>query len=125
MVDPVVRLADRGKPHTCITVANGLRREILCGSLPPRSRLPSIRALARELKVAPGTVKAAYAALIVEGLLVASIAGTFVNPGDEVERARWREIDLRVSALSQSLRDSGFLDREIYLAFSRIGGRVL
>src|SRR5262249_52754779 len=50
-----------------------LRRAILNGDLPPGSRLPSSRALARSLGVSRNTVLNAYEALSAEGLLTGKI----------------------------------------------------
>ncbi|MGE0214051.1 MAG: PLP-dependent aminotransferase family protein [Parvibaculaceae bacterium] len=56
------------------------RHSILSGSLAPSARLPSARGLAAELGVARGTVDAAYALLLNEGLIEGRGArGTFVT----------------------------------------------
>ncbi len=58
-----------------------LRATILGGGLGPGDRLPSTRALARELGVARNTVLAAFDELLAEGYLVGAIgSGTFVSP---------------------------------------------
>ena len=57
------------------------RQDILSGLLKPGDRVPSIRVLAAELKVARQTVESAYAILTGEGYLVSQGAkGTRVNP---------------------------------------------
>jgi GntR family transcriptional regulator len=57
----------------------GLERSILSGSLGPGERIPTVRATARSLHVAPGTVAKAYGRLEAAGLLVGrGRAGTFV-----------------------------------------------
>jgi GntR family transcriptional regulator/MocR family aminotransferase len=59
-----------------------LRQGIRSGRLPPGTRLPSSRALARDLGLARGTVSEAYRQLVSEGWLVARQgAGTSVAPG--------------------------------------------
>lgn len=64
-------------------VAAGLRELILSGELPPGTRLPASRVLAREQVVSRTTVVAAYEQLTSEGLLVGRVgAGTYV--GDDV-----------------------------------------
>src|SRR5437870_9333678 len=56
-----------------------LRRSILSGRLPPRSRIPSTRALALSLGVSRTTVTQCYEDLISEGYLQAAIgSGTFI-----------------------------------------------
>lgn len=55
------------------------------GDLPGGSRLPSIRQLAGDLRIAPGTVVRAYAALEAEGLIEMSRAtGTRVRHGQRL-----------------------------------------
>lgn len=58
-----------------------IRAAIAAGTLGPGDRLPSARALAKELGVARGTVELGYSLLASEGFLVArGQAGTVVNP---------------------------------------------
>lgn len=55
---------------------------IRAGELPAEARLPSIRQLAADLRVAAGTVAKAYSSLETEGLIESSRArGTRVRPG--------------------------------------------
>jgi GntR family transcriptional regulator/MocR family aminotransferase len=66
-----------------------IRSAILSGALPPGERLPSWNALAGELGVARGTVKAAYEWLAGEGyILAAGAAGTRVRPNLHVDAPR-------------------------------------
>lgn len=54
--------------------------KILGGSLTPGQKLPSVRALARRLKVHPNTISAAYQYLVADGLLsVQRGSGVFVR----------------------------------------------
>jgi GntR family transcriptional regulator/MocR family aminotransferase len=53
------------------SLENALRDAVRSGRLPPGSRLPATRVLAAELRVARGTVSAAYDQLVAEGYLVA------------------------------------------------------
>ncbi|MBN2387178.1 MAG: PLP-dependent aminotransferase family protein [Anaerolineales bacterium] len=56
-----------------------LRRAIQIGGLPPGTRLPATRALARDLGINRLTVESAYAALESDGLVVARVgSGTYV-----------------------------------------------
>ena len=57
----------------------GLREGMLVGILPAGSRIPSVRALARELEVSRNTVEAALSQLSAEGYLEARVgSGTYV-----------------------------------------------
>src|SRR5262245_66448969 len=60
-------------------VYDGLRTAILAGTLPPGTRLPASRGLARELGVSRNTVLNAYEQLLAEGYLEGRAgSGTFV-----------------------------------------------
>lgn len=70
-------------PSSTIPLAEQLRgrleRLILSGSLGPGERVPTVRAMARSLDLAPGTVAKAYRGLESEGLLIGrGRLGTFV-----------------------------------------------
>jgi GntR family transcriptional regulator/MocR family aminotransferase len=58
-----------------------LRQSILSGSLPPETRLPATRRLAKDLGVNRLTIENAYAGLEAEGLVYARVgSGTYVLP---------------------------------------------
>ena len=65
MATPALRLVvdDSSEQPPYVQFADSLRLEILSGALPPGKQLPSVRALAAESGVAPGTVKSAYRVL--------------------------------------------------------------
>ena len=61
-------------------IAGDLRRSIAAGRLPRGARLPSSRAMARELGVSRNTVLAAYETLAAEGVLAGRVgSGTVVR----------------------------------------------
>lgn len=63
-------------------IQDQIRGLITTGILPADQRLPSVRQLASDLRVAPGTVAKAYSALEGEGFLVTRIgSGTRVSRG--------------------------------------------
>ena len=77
-------------------IKNAMRAAILSGDLKEDEKLPSIRAMAKELKVAILTVKKAYDALEAEGYLVSRQGlGSFVAPKNlELEREeRQKELE--------------------------------
>lgn len=87
------------------------RQQIMAGALKPGDKVPAIRVLAEELKVARKTVEAAYAVLIGEGYLVSQGAkGTRVNPDLVISRRAPAEepTPLADSSLNQltGLRDN-------------------
>lgn len=78
MIIPLVRHI---KQPLYLQIHQYLRDSILAGSLPPHTRLPASRHLARDLGVSRITVDNAYAELISEGLVEARPgSGTYVLP---------------------------------------------
>jgi DNA-binding transcriptional regulator YhcF (GntR family) len=76
-----------------------LRRHILDHGLPPGAKLPSTRALAKNLALSRNTVVNAYEALSAEGLVTGTVgSGTRVTA-----TVRWRKLDFR-----SILRESHF-----------------
>jgi GntR family transcriptional regulator len=62
-------------------IRDQIRGLVVSGRLAANERLPSVRQLARDLDVAPGTVAKAYKALEAEGLLsTRTSVGTRVSP---------------------------------------------
>lgn len=62
-----------------LALVRALREAIRLGILPPDSQLPTVRELAWQMKVTPGTVSRAYQLATQEGLLAATVGrGTFV-----------------------------------------------
>jgi GntR family transcriptional regulator len=90
-------------------IEQGLRRLVASGSLGPGALVPSVRDLARELRVNPATVSKAYQSLTDSGLLeVRRGDGTYVAPDppslSRAERARAvRESALRYAAAALTL----------------------
>src|SRR3954451_20171137 len=63
-------------------IYNRFRGAIASGLLKPGDRIPSARALTKELGLARGTIEAAYSLLAAEGYIQArGQAGTIVTPG--------------------------------------------
>ena len=60
-------------------IEDGMRRMVVSGDLLPGTVVPSVRELARELRINPATVSRAYRSLTAEGvLLVRRGEGTYV-----------------------------------------------
>ncbi len=79
-----------------------IKAMIVKGELTPDELLPSVRSLAKELKISALTVKKAYDALEEEGLTISVHGkGTFVNAIDSTkvleERRREVEADLEMA----------------------------
>ena len=64
-----------------------LSDEIRTGALAPGTRLPSVRQLAGDLRIAAGTVARAYSELEAEGLLASTRSGTRVKEVDTLPQS--------------------------------------
>ena len=74
-------------------IEDGMRRLAASGALPVGSAVPSVRELARELRINPATVSKAYQLLVADGVLeVRRGEGTFVaaRPAEAVAAERGR-----------------------------------
>ena len=90
-----------------------LRDEICSGALPPGEALPSIRSLARDLRVSVITTKRAYEELERAGTVAGK--GSFVAERDlELEQeARLREIESHLSAAAALGKKCGVTESEL------------
>lgn len=93
-------------------IEEGVRRLVASGALAPGAPLPSVRELARELRINPATVAKGYQRLVDAGVLqVRRGEGTFVADAPPVasEAERRRELcdgARRLAALAVTLRAS-------------------
>jgi GntR family transcriptional regulator len=97
-----------------------IRHAIENGALKDGDQLPSIRALAEELVVSPGTIIKAYTGLEMEGVIeVQHGAGVFVSRNRRARRLseRVQAARERVGSLIADLRNEGLLDDEIRRLF--------
>jgi DNA-binding transcriptional MocR family regulator len=116
-----------GEVPLYLRIRDDLKKQILNGTLPAGSRLPSTRQLAADLKVSRITVTNAYAELEADGLIEARTGlGTFVAapwptapPPDPQEAPEWRprwQVGLetgihpiRDAVLREAARESGLI----------------
>lgn len=95
-----IHVDDSSRTPQSEQIRQQLRGHISSGSLPEATRLPSVRQLAGDLDVAPGTVAKAYAALEAEGLVTTSRSrGTRVAAGQAVPDAVGRAALVYVAAV--------------------------
>lgn len=93
-----------------------IKSAVISGDLKPGEGLPSVRALAAELKISALTVKKAYDRLEEEGFVVTVHGkGSFVAQTDTglAEEMRRREAENKLSAALEAVRAAGFSDEEI------------
>jgi GntR family transcriptional regulator len=81
-------------------IEQGLRRLVASRALDPGAPVPSVRELARELRINPATVSKAYQRLTADGVLaIRRGEGTFVAADPPVMGAAERKRDLREGAM--------------------------
>jgi GntR family transcriptional regulator len=91
-------LSETGSVPVYRQIITQIEHGVLSGRLKAGDRLPTIRALAVELKINPNTIAKAYGELEVRGLLVTRVgSGTFISDkkpddADEAREAKIREI---------------------------------
>ena len=100
-------------------IARQIREKIIAGELAPGDALPSMRLLAKELRISVITTKRAYEELERDGFLVTQTGrGSFIAP---VSGARLREEQLRrteeaLAAAALAARQGGLTREEFLLA---------
>ncbi|MBQ9493941.1 MAG: GntR family transcriptional regulator [Oscillibacter sp.] len=91
-------------------IASQLKARIIAGDLKPGEALPSIRALAKDLKISVITTKRAYDELEAAGFLYTVAGkGCFVAEKnlDRVREGQTREMEAHLSAAIRLAKDSG------------------
>ncbi len=112
----IVRLEPSSKTPPYEQVKVEIARQIRDGSLPVGAKLPTVRALAAELGIAPNTIARAYRELEEAGLLeTRGRAGTFVGASGDDTRQRARDA---AAAYAERIRALG-LPRDEALAIVR------
>lgn len=109
-----VSAAAQGALYEQIVAA--VKREVAANRLPPRTVLPSVRALAADLLVSVITVKRAYEELEREGVVYSRQGlGTFVaDSGREQTRRSKREVArLAIRQAIAAGHEGGLTDREL------------
>ena len=96
-----------------LQIKENLRRLILTGTLPPGSKLPSVRSLAGTLAINPNTIQRAYRELEAEGYIY-SVAGkgSFVSGTADADAARRASLTGDLRKLMGELRYLGVTAEE-------------
>lgn len=101
-------------------VVSQIKAEIMAGNLAPESRLPSVRELARDIRISALTVKKAYDTLEQEGFIkTVHGKGSFVagvNRDLAMEEQK-KEVEREMEALLRKARSCGMTDDEITQLF--------
>jgi DNA-binding transcriptional regulator YhcF (GntR family) len=97
-----------------------LELKLLAGALGPGQKLPSVRALARRLKLHPNTVSAAYQELEAAGhVLLKRGAGVFVRPGGPARLDEAQGLDEMIRVALHAAFQKGYSGAEIRAAVER------
>ena len=97
-------------------IVTQIRGGIMCGELKEEEMLPSVRTLARELKVSALTVKKAYDALDAEGFIVTVHGkGSFVAAFNQnlLMEEKKKEMEADLEKAIRKGRSCGMSDQEI------------
>lgn len=104
-------------------IVNQIKLAIMQGSMKEETMLPSVRALAKELRVSALTVKKAYDALEEQGFIVTVHGkGSFVacaNQALMLEEKR-KEVEMELEAAIRKGRSCGMSDMELTELFTLI-----
>jgi GntR family transcriptional regulator len=102
-------------------IEDGMRRLVASGALPVGSAVPSVRELARELRINPATVSKAYQRLTADGALeVRRGEGTFVaaRPAEAMAAERERLLAEGAERFAETARSMGVSKSEARAAVS-------
>lgn len=93
-----------------------IKYRTLSGEYLPGQKLPSLRAIAKEMGCNPATVHHAFSCLQQQGLIISQkTVGYFITADkDKIIELRMNEIKLMISNLYKSLCALGYSDLEIY-----------
>ena len=103
-----------------VQLVEGLRHALTVGTLRPGERLPTVRALAEELAVAPNTVVKAYNELQRAGLIESRPGVGTVVAGDFEEVVREQQVEALYERLGMLVRDAvglGITEDELWDRF--------
>lgn len=109
-------LATNSKEPLFQQIKNQIKNQIFIGKLEEGDALPSIRALAKDLKVSVITTKRAYEELEREGYVISTVGrGTFVagQPPHVLKEWQMRELENELEKIVQSGKQIGLSKEEL------------
>lgn len=103
-------LSDTGSVPVYRQIITQIEHGVLSGRLKAGDKLPTIRALAVELKINPNTIAKAYSELEIRGFLVTQAGnGTFISDKkhEDADEAREKKIRVIVSRFLREMDELG------------------
>jgi GntR family transcriptional regulator len=97
-------------------ITDQIKDAIASGGLRSETKLPSIREMARELKISEITIKRAYSDLENEGFIITrSGLGSYVADinQDKLRQEKWQEIRKEIDKILQTAKKFGISSREL------------
>lgn len=95
-------------------VKDALRHLMVTGVLRPEEKLPSVRALAAQLRINPNTIQRAYAELEAEGYVLSVTGkGSFVAEVTGQNEMRKAELKQKLRPLLSELKNLGMTGAEL------------
>ncbi|OAA29939.1 GntR family transcriptional regulator [Kosmotoga arenicorallina S304] len=107
-------------------IEDQIKKEIISGRLKSGTKLPSVRALAKELNVSVITTKRAYAELEKEGLITTRQGqGTYVAEVDlkNIKVQKTKAIEQEIATLMKRARELSIEPEEIIRLIEEWGGK--
>ena len=104
-------------------IVRQLREQILAGALPAGEALPSIRGLAKDLRVSVITTKRAYEELESAGLIYTQPGrGSFVSGGghDALRESRMEELTRTLRKAGALAADCGLTGEDVWALYTRL-----
>lgn len=104
-------------------IVGQIKGQIIEGRLKDETPLPSVRSLAKDLKISALTVKKAYDSLEEDGFIITIHGkGSFVAPGNRnlLEEEKKKEVEQKLEEAIADGRRCGMTDQEICDVFQMI-----
>lgn len=105
-------------------VVEKLEHLIICGGLEPNSKLPSVRTLAMDLSVNPGTIQRAYVQLEQDGYIYTILGrGNYVTDKSEWQAGHFKALKTDFSQLLKQAHDAGMPRKELLSLIDSVYGK--
>jgi GntR family transcriptional regulator len=104
-------------------ITDQVKEAVASGGLKPESKLPSIREMARELKISEITIKRAYSDLENQGFIITrSGLGSYVADinRDKLQQEKWQEIQKEIIKICKTAERFDISTREIIALIKEI-----